>query len=102
MQDGETRALGLFRAIECRQNEVVLQIDANRRLLKLGARQMSDIDFTTYRTDTAGSVMCGALPTPVRVLATYRIRLTSTPGAIDGDAVAIEPLPDGYTPDTSR
>jgi tetratricopeptide (TPR) repeat protein len=100
VQSGETRALGQFRAIECTRDFIVLQVDANGRTLKLAATQLSDVDFITYRSDTPGSVSCGALPAPMRVLITYRVRATTTPaGAIDGDAVAIEVLPDDYTPD---
>ena len=40
---------------------------------------------------------CGPWPKPVRVLATYRARAASA-AASDGDAVAIELLPDDYTP----
>jgi Flp pilus assembly protein TadD len=100
VQSGETRALGQFRAIECRPNLVVLQVDVNGRVLRLAAKQLSDVDFITYRSDTPGSVACGALTMPMRVLVTYRSRATSTAdGMIDGDAVAIEVLPDDYMPD---
>jgi hypothetical protein len=100
VQSGETRVLGQFRAIECTRDLIVLQVDANGRTLKLGAKQLSDVDFITYRSDTAGSVSCGPLPTPMRVLITYRVSATTTTaGAIDGDAVAIEVVPDDYTPE---
>jgi tetratricopeptide (TPR) repeat protein len=100
VQSGETRVLGQFRAIECTRDRIVLQVDANGRTLKLAAKQLSDVDFITYRSDTAGSVSCGPLPTPMRVLITYRVSATTTTaGAIDGDAVAIEVVPDDYTPE---
>jgi tetratricopeptide (TPR) repeat protein len=99
VKNGELRVLGMFRTIECRPDVVVLHVDADGRLLRIGARQLGDVDFITYRSEPAGSVSCGALPTPVRVLATYRARATPTSsGATDGDVVAIELLPDGYTP----
>jgi tetratricopeptide (TPR) repeat protein len=103
VQNGETRTLGQFTAIECRPNLIVLQVDASGGTLRLAAKQLSEIDFITYRTDTAGSVQCGALPKPVRVLVTYRVRSeTTAAGTIDGDAVAIELVPDDYTPLPSR
>ena len=69
-------------------------------MLRLAAKQLSDVDFITYRSDTPGSVSCGALPMPMRILITYRSRATSTADAmIDGDAVAVEVLPDDYVPD---
>ena len=99
VQAGETRSLGQFRAIECRPTLVVLQIDSSGRTLRLAAKQLSEVDFITYRSDTTGSVQCGPLPKPVRVLVTYRVRSeTTAAGTIDGDAVAIELVPDDYTP----
>jgi hypothetical protein len=99
VQAGETRVLGQFRAIECRPTLVVLQIDSSGRTLRLAAKQLSEVDFITYRSDTTGPVQCGPLLTPVRVLVTYRFRSeTTAAGAIDGDAVAIELVPDDYTP----
>ena len=40
---------------------------------------------------------CGPQPTRYSVYATYRPAAAGTAG-IDGDAVAIEVLPDGFTP----
>ena len=98
VKDGETRVLGMFRAIECKGG-VTLVVDANGRLLRLEAKQLSEIDFITYRSDQGGSVGCGALPMPQRVFATYRAREgAAAPGAADGIAVAIELLPDEYVP----
>jgi hypothetical protein len=60
---------------------------------------MSEVDFISYRTDTPSAVSCGPLTTPLRVLVTYRAKPAFTAaGTIDGDAVAIELLPDGYIP----
>jgi tetratricopeptide (TPR) repeat protein len=97
VQSGESRALGQFTGIECSQNLMALRIEAEGRVLRLAAKQLSDVDFITYRTDTPGSVNCGPLAKPVRALITYRAR-SATTGAIDGDAVAIELLPDDYQP----
>lgn len=100
VQSGETRTLGQFRAIECTRDLIVLQVDANGRTLRLAAKQMSEVDFITYRADTAGSVSCGPLPAPLRAFVTYRMNATTTAsGMIDGDAVAIELLPDDYQPE---
>jgi len=97
VKEGETRVLGLFRAIECpRPGGVILNVDADGRLFRLEAKQLSDIEFITYRSAQGGSVTCGALPMPQRVFATYRARSGAAPGA--GDAVAIELLPDEYVP----
>jgi tetratricopeptide (TPR) repeat protein len=100
VKDGETRVLGMFRAIDCpRTGGIVLTVDADGKLLRFEAKQLSDVEFITYRSDPPGSVTCGPLPMPQRVFATYRARAgTAAPGAGNGDAVAIELLPDEYVP----
>jgi len=96
---GETRTPGQFRAIECGPGSAVLLVDATGGTLRLRTKQIDDVDFISYRAGGLSSVSCGALAAPQRVLVTYR------PGAegegstaTAGDAVAIELLPDDYTP----
>jgi hypothetical protein len=100
VQSGESRALGEFSAIECSRDLIVLRIDGSGRVWRFATKQLGDVDFITYRTDTAGSVNCGPVTPPVRALVTYRPRTATTtaPGAIDGDAVAIELVPDDFQP----
>jgi len=100
VQSGESRALGQFTTIECTAGRIVLHVVDNGRVFRLAAKQISDIDFITYRTDTTGSVSCGPLKPAVRALVTYRPAAAPTAaGSIDGDAVAIELLPDDYQPE---
>jgi tetratricopeptide (TPR) repeat protein len=94
---GETRVFGMFSAAECAADAVVLRIDANGHSLRLVARRFDDIDFVTYASSTPGSIPCGVFAAPSRVLATFRPRPASA-GGFDGDAVAIELLPEGYQP----
>lgn len=94
----ERRVLGVFRSIECRDGRFTLVVQTDARTMNFVARQMSDIDFISYRTDTPGSVACGPLATLMPVLATYRPSSGGSVGGIDGDAVAIELIPDGYVP----
>ena len=97
--EGETRARGQFTAIECDAGGMVLVVQTDTGPLRLRAKQLADVDFISYRTDTPGSVSCGALPKPLFVLATYRAATAGTGAAVTaGDAVAIELLPDGYEP----
>jgi hypothetical protein len=93
--EGETRVLGVFRAMECGQSGISVVIDVEGRTLRLGAQKFEQVDFITYRSDQPGNVACGAQPRPGRVLATYR---SAVSGSSDGIAVAIELLPDGYVP----
>jgi hypothetical protein len=78
---------------------MVLVVQTDTGPLRLRAKQLADVDFISYRSDTPGSVSCGALPKPVFVLATYRASAAGTGAAVTaGNAVAIELLPDGYEP----
>jgi hypothetical protein len=95
--EGETRVLGVFRAMDCLQSGIALVIDVEGKTLRLGAQKFEQIDFITYRSDQPGRVGCGAQSGPGRVLATYRANGQDS-GSSDGIAVAIELLPDGYIP----
>jgi predicted Zn-dependent protease len=96
---GETRVLGHFRAIECARGSAVLLVDGDAGTLRLRTKEIDDVDFISYRADGLSSVDCGVLPAPQRVLVTYRPGTEGSGStATAGDAVAIELLPDGYTP----
>jgi tetratricopeptide (TPR) repeat protein len=96
---GETRARGMFRAVECAQGSIVLLIESDGSTVRLRTKQLSDVDFISYRAETPGSVNCGTLPMPQPVLATYRANASGTGStATIGDAVAIELVPDGFIP----
>jgi hypothetical protein len=88
--------LGVMQAIECRPGLIVAILGTAAGGVGLGAKRFEDIDFITYRTDSPGTVSCGPLPSPVRVLATYRP--SGSDPSVLGDLVAVELLPDGYTP----
>jgi hypothetical protein len=76
----------------------VLIVQTGTGPLRLRAKQLADVDFISYRTDTPGTISCGALPRPQGVLATYRAGAAGAGAtATAGDAVAIELLPDGFT-----
>ncbi len=96
---GETRVLGLFTAVECRRDGVIFNVTVDDRLLHFSASKFEEVDFITYRADSPDSVRCGAIQPPSRILATYRVPDAPVGhGAADGRLVAIELLPDGYTP----
>lgn len=95
---GETRVLGQFTAIECPANAVVVLLDVGGQTLRVGAAQFDRIDFISYRPDAPSAVSCGPLPTPLRVLATYRPNGATIAGAAHGEIVALELVPDGYAP----
>ena len=94
---GEQRVIGTFEAIECVNGTVVLRVVSDGRVLSLRTRQLADVDFISYRSSAPSNVSCGPQPTSYSVYATYRPSAAGTAG-IDGDAVAIEVLPDGFKP----
>ena len=98
---GEIRVLARFESVECGPGFVVLHINAEGLALRLTAKAFDQIDFITYRSDTPGGVNCGDMSEPPLVLATYRPRAgnaTAQGGTADGEAVAIELIPDNYVP----
>jgi hypothetical protein len=96
VEPGEQRVLGTFDALECVKGTFTLRVTSNGRTLALSAKQLTDVEFISYRSTTPGDVKCGAQKSRDRVYATYR------PGAaaagIDGVAIAIEILPDDFVP----
>ena len=96
---GETRLLGVLQTIECQPGLIVAIVVTTAGSARLGAKRFEDIDFITYRSASPGTVACGPLPSPVRVLTTYRLWETAaSTGSVLGDLVAVELLPDDYTP----
>jgi cytochrome c-type biogenesis protein CcmH/NrfG len=93
----ETRVLGMFFGVDCGSTGVVLQVTVEGRTLRLSARRFDEVEFISYIENAPASISCGVFGTASRVLATYRT--LSTPAAgVDGQAVAIELIPEGYTP----
>ncbi len=96
---GESQVLGTFSAVDCRQGAIVLQIDAAAGPLRLAVKTFDEVEFLTYRPDSPTSVPCGVQRPAYRVLATFRVDAAPLAGANTANrAVAIELLPDGFTP----
>lgn len=98
VQPGEQRVLGVFSSVECRAEAVVLQIDMPAGAVRLGARAFADVEFVSYRPDSPTGIPCGVQQPAYRVLATYRPDTPVAGADSPHRAVAIELLPDGYTP----
>jgi Tfp pilus assembly protein PilF len=93
----ETRVLGMFVAADCLKDGVVLHVAVDGRTLRLTARGFDDVEFIAYVENPPQSIPCGVFGTASRVLATYRA-LAGAAAGIDGQAVAIELIPAGFTP----
>ena len=91
LQPGEQRTFGVFEAIEWSGDSVVLVLRGPTGTVRARAQSFSSIEFTTYRSQTGGSVSCGP-QAAVPALLTWRTVADSTV------AVAIELVPDGYVP----
>jgi tetratricopeptide (TPR) repeat protein len=96
--EGETRVLGTFSAVECRPGSIVLLVDTDAGPVRLAVKRLEDVDFLTYRQDSPGSIACGAQRPAYRVLATFRNDAPVAGANTPNRAVAIELLPDGFTP----
>jgi len=72
-------------------------LEVGDQTLRVGATRFDQIDFVSYRSDAPTSVSCGPVQAPLRVLATYRAG-AKFEGAAHGEIVAIELVPDGYSP----
>ena len=94
--DGEVREVGVFEGVECPRGSVIFKVRLPSRLFRVTARAFDQVEFFSYRSEPPGQVACGARPKPERVYLTYR-STGAAPGT-DGVAVAIELLPDDYTP----
>lgn len=97
VESGETRVPGSFTAVTCTGGAIALVVQVEGRVLNLSTAQLTDVQFISYRQDAPAGVGCGPIRPAQRVLATYKPG--PQPNATSaGVAVAIELLPDGYTP----
>jgi hypothetical protein len=99
VQEGETRVLGQFDGVECRPNGILLSIKLPDRALRITAASFNAVVFIAYKQDAPRGVNCGRVEPPLRAYATYRSVAGAPSSAGDGQAVAIEILPDDYTPE---
>jgi Flp pilus assembly protein TadD len=95
MGPGETRVTATMTAIQCSAAGIVLVADLTSKTLHLGAKAFNGIDFISYRSDLSGKIECGARHD--HVLLTYRGGAPAVPDT-DGTVVAVEFVPDDYTP----
>ena len=98
LRDGEVRVLGQFQAVECGPNGIVLTMNLGDRALRLGAARFDAVEFIAYRQDVQLKVNCGPVSPSLRALATYRPSSAAGARVSDGQAIALELIPDDYTP----
>jgi len=94
---GEERATGLLTRIDCRKNEVRIEVRSDDRTLTATAKRMEDIELTQFLDLKDFSVTCGVRTQPETVVLTWRPAETPVQGRV-GVAVALEFVPRGYVP----
>jgi tetratricopeptide (TPR) repeat protein len=101
LREGERDAVGTFVSVDCDPALSVYHIKTDRGILKLSA-PFGGVQFVVFRSDGPRSIGCGPMQAQ-RVRVTYRPGAESLSAAapsaeIYGTAVAIEFIPDGFTP----
>ena len=92
MKPGEQRLEAMFENIECVVGKgITFHFKMGAQAVTATAQKFDEVEFITYRSDLSGSISCGPLKEPMKVLLTWR------PGPTDGSklAVALEFLPKG-------
>jgi tetratricopeptide (TPR) repeat protein len=93
----ETRAAGMLIAVECGTAAIVLRIVTDDESLRLSAASAAAVQFISYAATSQASIACGPVNPPTHVFATYVESDAATQATgIDGRAIAIEVLPEGY------
>jgi tetratricopeptide (TPR) repeat protein len=98
LKAGEQRIQGTFLKLDCDSKGVAyFTIQASNRVYKIRATQLNQVYFKTYVAAPA-EVTCGVRKSPENVVLTYRP--TTDPkdarARIDGDAVAVELVPQEF------
>lgn len=96
VREGERRVQGRFVRMECSGPIAELHVETPEGVLRF-TEVLGGVQVIAY-TQAAGSFSCGNVPNPPLVLATYRPRPSSDPAAVHGVVVALEIVPDGFTP----
>lgn len=93
----ETRAEGKLTAIDCAAGAIVMHIETEDESLRLSAAGIDAVQFISYAGNGAKGLACGSVEPASRVFATYlESDATNQAAGIDGRAVALEVLPEGY------
>jgi tetratricopeptide (TPR) repeat protein len=97
IEPGETRTYGLFTAVECTPQQVVIRVRTTGQTLDLRAPRFDAVDFISYRATAPATISCGPRQPPEEVYVTWRPDATPA-GNQQGVAIAIELLPEGFVP----
>ncbi|MCA1618979.1 MAG: tetratricopeptide repeat protein [Acidobacteria bacterium] len=96
-----SQVCGRLAEIECADVGVVLRVETAAGTLRLRAEDLRGVRFITYTTAVkTGRLECGPRERADHVLVTYRTGRTGArgPDASDGEAVAVEFIPEDWNP----
>ena len=104
LSEGERDAIGTFVSVDCGPALSVYRIQTDRGTLQLSAA-FGGVQFVVFRSDGPRAIGCGPMEAK-RVRVTYRPSPADGPrdaaappsAEVHGTAVAIEFIPDGFTP----
>jgi len=98
VQPGETRVVGRLRGVMCQGSTRVIVVETSNGIVRLRRHPSQEFTYLTYVAGAPASIACGELSPARRVLATYVAPAPPARPNIDGDAVAIEIVPEGFAP----
>jgi tetratricopeptide (TPR) repeat protein len=104
LREGERAAIGTFVSVDCSAVLSIYRIQTDRETLQLSAA-FGGVQFVVFRSDGPRSIGCGPMEAQ-RVRVTYRpatadgarAAAASPSTEVHGTAIAIEFIPDGFTP----
>lgn len=92
---GETRAVGVLKAIECSARGVVFVVEADGRTLRVASRGFENLHIMSFSPEVGGELTCGPRKQQSRVVITYRPSADAR-AKTDGDAAALEFVPANF------
>ncbi len=98
VQADETRVVGRLRGVMCQGSSRVIVVETSTGILRLRRQGSQELTYTSFVPGAPAAIACGELSPTRRVLATYVAPAPPARPNIDGDAVAIEIVPEGFTP----
>ncbi|HEV3470400.1 MAG TPA: tetratricopeptide repeat protein [Pyrinomonadaceae bacterium] len=92
--EGETRARGVLKAIECSPKGLVFVVKAGERTLRLTSQGFEDLHVMAFTREAGSELTCGPRATESAVVVTYR---PDARPKSDGSLAALEFVPAGFT-----
>jgi tetratricopeptide (TPR) repeat protein len=93
--DGEQRVYGIFESIDCDADILLIVVRTASTVVRARFATFTDVDFVSHGTGSGRELTCGAQG-PAEVYLTWRGPAGNA--GIQGTAVALEFLPDGFIP----